>query len=110
MKKDSRELWQADIEARQHNIVFPDTAQNEARFWRNIISGQQRLTAFQVLGIVIIGLMIAFPGWALLKWMSFSIIAWLLVGLCVGAILILRWRAAKALSELKESKKRHSTS
>jgi hypothetical protein len=37
--------------------VFPDTAQNEARFWRNIISGQQRLTAVQIVGIVIIGLM-----------------------------------------------------
>ena len=25
-----------DVEGRQRNIVFPDTTQNEARFWRNI--------------------------------------------------------------------------
>jgi hypothetical protein len=24
--------WLRDVEARQHNIVFPDTAQNEATF------------------------------------------------------------------------------
>jgi hypothetical protein len=25
-----------DLDARQRNIVFPDTVQNEARFWRNL--------------------------------------------------------------------------
>jgi hypothetical protein len=30
------EQWMQDIEARQRNVVFPDTVQNEARFWRNL--------------------------------------------------------------------------
>src|SRR5439155_1019781 len=30
-----REEWLQDIEARQRNVVFPDTVNNEARFWRN---------------------------------------------------------------------------
>jgi len=31
-----REEFLRDLEARQRNIVFPDTVQNEARFWRNL--------------------------------------------------------------------------
>jgi|ERR1051326_1601154 hypothetical protein len=32
--------WERDIINRQRNIVFPDTVLNEARFYRNIASGQ----------------------------------------------------------------------
>jgi hypothetical protein len=39
-----REEWLQDIEARQRNVVFPDTVNNEARFWRNIIEGKQKLS------------------------------------------------------------------
>lgn len=31
-----RDQWLQDIQARQRNYVFPDTVQNEARFWRNL--------------------------------------------------------------------------
>jgi len=31
-----REEWLRDIDERQRNSVFPDTARNEARFWRNL--------------------------------------------------------------------------
>jgi hypothetical protein len=51
-----REEWLQDIEARQRNIVFPDTVNNEARFWRNIIEGKQRLTVVQKVGIGLVGL------------------------------------------------------
>jgi hypothetical protein len=37
-----REEWLEDIEARQRNVVFPDTVNNEARLWRNIIEGKQK--------------------------------------------------------------------
>jgi hypothetical protein len=52
-KSRKREEWLRDIEERQRNIVFPDTVNNEARFWRNIIEGKQRLTVVQRVGIVI---------------------------------------------------------
>jgi len=39
-----REEWLQDIEARQRNVVFPDTVNNEARFWRNIIEGKQKFS------------------------------------------------------------------
>ena len=31
-----RDEWLEDLQNRQRNIVFPDTVQNEARFWRNL--------------------------------------------------------------------------
>jgi hypothetical protein len=38
-KQKQPEEWLRDLEARQRNIVFPDTVQNEARFWRSLGKG-----------------------------------------------------------------------
>lgn len=51
-----KDEWLRDIDARQRNIVFPDTADNEGRFWRNIVSGKQSLTLAQWIGIALFGL------------------------------------------------------
>ena len=59
MSRRGREEWQRDIDLRQRNVVFPDTAANETRFWRNIISGQQKLGITQVIGIILIYLTLA---------------------------------------------------
>lgn len=48
-----------DVQRRQRNVVFPDTVNNEARFWRNIIEGRQRLTLIQKVGVSIIALAMA---------------------------------------------------
>ena len=48
-----------DVAATQRNIVFPATAASEARFWRNIISGNRHLTFIQVIGISFIALCLA---------------------------------------------------
>jgi hypothetical protein len=52
-KKQKREEWVRDVDARQHNVVFPDTAANEARFWRNLYERKQKLTAVQALGVAL---------------------------------------------------------
>ena len=49
--------WFRDLDARQRNTVFPDTAANEARFWRNLMEGRQRLTGIQMAGILVMGLL-----------------------------------------------------
>jgi hypothetical protein len=54
-----REEWLQDIEARQRNVVFPDTVNNEARFWRNIIEGKKKFSTVQTVGI---GLMVLAVG------------------------------------------------
>lgn len=48
-----REQWLQDVEARQQNTVFPNTVQNEARFWRNLSA--QPLTASAKVGLGILG-------------------------------------------------------
>jgi hypothetical protein len=54
-----REEWQQDVNARQRNVVFPDTVQNEAGFWRNLASGKQKLTLVQAIGVALIFLTLA---------------------------------------------------
>jgi len=58
-----REEWQQDINARQRNVVFPDTAQNEGRLWRNLASGQQKFTIVQTIGAALIFLTLVGFGW-----------------------------------------------
>jgi hypothetical protein len=53
-----RDEWLQDIEARQRNVVLPDTVQNEARFWRNI--GKQPSTSTKV-GLALLAIL----GWGL---------------------------------------------
>src|ERR1700689_2988879 len=48
-----REEWEQDLIARQRNIGFPDTVQNEGRFWRNLTNGKQKLTFLQGIGIAL---------------------------------------------------------
>jgi hypothetical protein len=52
-----REEWQHDIENRQRNVVFPDTVQNEARFWRNV--GNQPWTPMTKIGLGILAIFVA---------------------------------------------------
>ena len=84
-----------DVELRQRNIVFPDTAWNEARFWRNLIS-RERLNAAQVIAIVLICGVLAAPVWDIFHGMT-SIKGWLFLGGCCGFFLLLRWRVRRAL-------------
>jgi hypothetical protein len=98
MKRQSQEQWLRDIDARQRNIVFPDTAENEGRFWRNIISGKRRLSIVQIIGIGIMWVAVALPLWELVQWMRVSIVSWLLLSLLAASFVLLAWRTRKALS------------
>lgn len=55
----NKDQWLRDVGARQRNVVFPDTAANEARFWRNIISRKEKLHPYQIAGIALIYLALA---------------------------------------------------
>ena len=54
--KRPREEWQHDIQNRQRNVVFPDTALNEARFWRNVGDKSGTPATKIGLGILAVGL------------------------------------------------------
>ncbi len=109
-----QEEWQQDVSARQRNTVFPDTAQNEGRLWRNLASGKQKLTIVQAFGVALIFLTLFGFFWreavrrftfgtsgslfdrlvATLE--SFGSQAIILV-LCGVFFLLLRWRIRRAL-------------
>src|SRR4051812_27821757 len=57
-KHQDREDWLRDVEASQRNTVFPDTADNERRFWKNVLSGKRPLSLVQAVGLFLIGLML----------------------------------------------------
>jgi hypothetical protein len=58
-----QEEWQQDILARQRNTVFPDTVQNEGRFWRNLATGKQELTVVQGIGLALMFLALGAVLW-----------------------------------------------
>lgn len=54
MSKRGKDQWLQDVDARQRNVVFPDTALNEGRFWRNLSSSKESLTFLQWIGLLAI--------------------------------------------------------
>jgi len=44
--------WLRDVQSRQRNVVFPDTVQNEARFWRNLGTQQWSISTTVGLGLL----------------------------------------------------------
>jgi len=63
--------WERDIVYRQRNIVFPDTVQNEGRFYRTLLRTNIPLNAVQRLGVAFLGLLI----WVIGAWMMALAIA-----------------------------------
>lgn len=59
MNRRSKDEWLRDLQARQRNVVFPDTVQNEGRFWRNLWSGKQPLSLAQFIGLLLMFVVVA---------------------------------------------------
>jgi len=51
-----RDQWMDDIEARQRNVVFPNTVENETRFWRNLGTGPSSTPA--KLGLAVLAIFV----------------------------------------------------
>jgi hypothetical protein len=103
-----RDQWLQDVEARQRNVVFSNTVQNEARFWRN--SSKQPFTTstkvvLGVLGVFVYGFLItilvaafrAGVGWRLAVGMI------LFCGPLFGAI---AWAARRSLRNIDNARHR----
>ena len=103
-KKQKQEEWVRDVDARQRNVVFPDTAANEARFWRNLYEGKQKLTAVQAAGLALFAIMAValfiatslgwghelYPTWA--GRIESAALDWILVAAVLGGfMLLLKW-------------------
>jgi len=102
-KYTERDQWLQDIDRRQRNLVFPDTLQNETRFWRNL--GNSSWTTSTKIGMVVLALFV-------IGWMSAFVRAgfedhrvWLAFALLVpvgGSFLgLLGWASRRALKDIK---------
>jgi hypothetical protein len=56
MNRHGKDDWLRDMDARQRNVVFPDTVQNEARFWRTL--GNVPLTTAGKIGLVVLAIFV----------------------------------------------------
>ena len=103
-----REQWLRDIEARQRNLVFPDTVQNEARFWRNL--SQRPLSTTEKIGLALLALL----GWGFFLRVLFAIakggVIWPFV---LGMILIwgpmfgvIAWATRRALRNIRDTRRK----
>ena len=115
--------WLQDVYDRQRNTVFPDTASNEGRFWRNLFGGGQSLTAIQVVGILVlavwvlalvVGISIEKNGGSFWENISIAFVRWFLaIGLLGGFLIVFdiaRRLEQRRAMKLKTRAGRHSRS
>jgi hypothetical protein len=104
-----REEWLQDIEARQRNVVFPNTVENETRFWRNLGTGPTRTST--KLGLAVLAIFVF--GWAMVilvatyrahvtVWFLLAMLA--LCGPIFGAI---AWATHRSLQGIERARRDH---
>ncbi|MGA9978853.1 MAG: hypothetical protein WBQ08_09480 [Candidatus Sulfotelmatobacter sp.] len=103
----NRERWLHDVDARQRNVVFPDTVQNEGRFWRNL--GNQGWTTAIKIGMFVLGIVV-FARLAMFVIMFFGKGSniWLLAVAVVfwGAIFgLIAWATRRALRRIEDARR-----
>jgi len=109
-QKHQAEAWERDIPARQRNVVFPDTVQNEARFWRNL--GNQPWTpttriGLAILSVFIFGLLGRLVIAAFQEGVGFALRTVLVVLAIWGPIFIaIAWAARRALRTINYSRRK----
>jgi hypothetical protein len=87
-----------DLELSQRNIVFPDTARNEAESWRKLFSGTVRLRTIHIVGMAILSVVLTFALWTLRGILS-TVAGLAYVAVLIAAFGLLHWRVRKALEK-----------
>lgn len=97
-RKHNREEWMREVELSQRNTVFPDTARNEADFWRRLQG--RKLSSIQAFGLLILAATVFAILFLVAKDMlSSPLQAVVFIVLSTLAFLLLRWRVRKALQK-----------
>ena len=104
------EEWMQDVATRQRNVVFPDTVQNEARFWRNL--GNPPFTTIAKVGLGLLALFVFGTAGSILgmlirndrAWrqevVSIVVVTLLIFGPIFGAII---WATRRNLQKLRRT-------
>ena len=95
-----------DVEARQRSVVFPDTVQNETRFWRNLGTGPSKLST--KLGMAVLAVFVFGFGGAILVGAYKAGVIWafllamlLFCGSIFGAI---AWATRRSLRDIEKTR------
>jgi Flp pilus assembly protein TadB len=87
-----------ELQLAQRATVFPDTARNEAQFWRRLFSPAARLGRIHIVGIAILSAALAVALWTV-RGIVTTVAGVAYLALLVVAFLFLRWRVRKALEK-----------
>jgi hypothetical protein len=108
-KQHQRDKWLHDIDARQRSVVFPDTVQNEARFWRNI--GTQPWTPTTKIGLGLLALFVGGLGTfivvATIQGGDFWVVALVMLFLWLPIFGAISWAAHRALRQAQKTRSTH---
>jgi hypothetical protein len=102
-----RDEWLQDIDARQRNVVFPNTVENETRFWRNLGTGPSKTSTklgLAVLAIFVFGFaaVILVATYKAGAFWSFILAMLLWCGPIFGAI---AWATRKSLRDIEKARR-----
>ena len=103
-----QEEWLRDVDARQRNVVFPDTVENETRFWRNL--GKQPFTTNTKVGLALLALL----GWGFLIRIVVALFQEKLVwAFILGMVLlwgpffgVIAWATRRALRNIQNARRK----
>jgi hypothetical protein len=105
----NREEWLRDVESRQHNVVFPNTVENETRLWRNL--GTTPSKASTKAGLAILAIFV-------FVWASVFLVATYQAGVTLWFILamlvfcgvpfgIIAWATRRSLRNIHDARRGH---
>ena len=102
-----RDKWLQDLESRQRNTVFPDTVQNETRFWRNLGTGPSKLSTKVGLSVLAI-FVFAFAAMILVATYQAGVIWLFILGMlffCGTLFGALAWATRKSLRNIERARR-----
>lgn len=101
-----RDRWLEDVRNRQRSIVFPETVQNEARFWRNLGTGPW--TTSSKVGLAILAVFVVGWGSVFFRATHGQGEMWMLVllflGVCGPIFLAISWATRRTLKNIHKGK------
>ena len=101
-----RDEWLQDIDARQRNIVFPDTVENETRFWRNLGTGPSKTST--KLGLAVLAIFVfGFAAVILVATYKAGVMLWFLLAmllLCGPIFGVIAWATRKSLRDIEKAR------
>jgi protein-S-isoprenylcysteine O-methyltransferase Ste14 len=102
-----RDEWLREMESRQHNVVFPNTVENEARFWRNVDKQPYRTSTkigLAILAIFVFGFLIRILVATHKEGVFWRFVLGMLL-FCGPTFAVIAWATRRNLRNIEDSKR-----